>query len=82
VHGSAEEQQDIGAALLTLGSCGMVALALTQHGSFVARALLRTSVDAALAAAVHFRRAAAQLKRNRYGRRVLEEVSQQSLRVA
>jgi hypothetical protein len=81
MHGSPEEQQLIGAALLTLGSYGMVMLALTQYGSFVARALLRSRVDAALAATEQFRHAEPRLQRNRYGRRVLEQASKQALRV-
>jgi len=81
VHGSSEEQQLIGAALLMLGSYSMVTLALTQYGSFVARALLRSRVDAALAAAEQFCHAEARLQRNRFGRRVLEQASQQALRV-
>merc|ERR1712073_216268 len=59
-HGSAEEQQDIGAALLALGSYGIVTLALTRYGSFVTRALLRSGVDAAVTATEELRHAEAR----------------------
>jgi len=78
-HGSVEEQQVIGAALLAYG---MVTLALTQCGSYVAKALLRSRVDAALAATEQLCHAQAQLRRNRFGRRVLQEASQQAMTVA
>jgi len=73
--GSEEDQQSIGAALLASG--GLVELAMKQYGSFVVRALLRSRVAAAFAAAVQLHNAEAKLQKNRHGRRVLHEASSQ-----
>jgi len=75
-QGSIEEQQILGAALLATGPDGMVKLALTQYGSFVARTLMRCRVDAAFAVAEQLRYAGARLQRSKHGRRAWEEALQ------
>jgi len=81
-HGSGDEQQSIGEALLALGLDSMVSLALTQSGSFVTKALLQTGTDAARVATEQLCHAEARLKRNKYGRRVLDDALQQAEKAA
>jgi len=73
---SVEEQHSIAASIGYWDADGMVALSLTEYGSFVMKALIRVPGEPGGLVWAHIQHARAKLDASRYGQRVLESGAQ------